>query len=347
MLIDSLPERDAALSALVAYRRPRLSEGPNPFALDHLLVAVLVDERDGDVRHTKVSEEGEQMVAQAPLAVCLRCRAELGLPRRPPARRKHVERLIGVADRLRARRPPDPDVDLGEHPIKHSLGLAVRPPIGVRAERQDLAPTVRPDTEAAGDLPVPTLVHPDLSARPLLHNACLTLGAGSPPSSRPRGDRDIGKPTLRVTGDSVASSARQRSAPESPHTDLVPLKVPHVVRHQQYPPAPPLLGTGAAHGPTTPLHELRSGSRFRADLIFWLDGAGVAGSDRGRASNWLRGIRHQRPDDRDQTRGRRFEKSAFADVVGGVGAAERSEAHPGRRLYRRTTSMTVTVPDDL
>jgi hypothetical protein len=114
-LVDRfVAERDAALSALVAYRHPRLSEGPNPFALDDLLVAVLVDERDGDVRHTEVGEEGQQMVAQAPLVVCLRCRAELGLPRRPPARRKHVERLVSVADRLRARRPPDPDLDLGE-----------------------------------------------------------------------------------------------------------------------------------------------------------------------------------------------------------------------------------------
>ena len=32
----------------------------------------------------------------------------------------------------------------------------------------------------------------------------------------------------------------------------VPLNVPHVVRHQQYPPTPPLLGIGAAHGNHNP-----------------------------------------------------------------------------------------------
>src|ERR1019366_6111127 len=90
------------------------------------------------------------------------------------ARGEFVKGLAGVADRLRAWRPPDADLDLGEHPIEHPLGLAVGPPVGVRAERQDLAPPVRPDTEAVGDLAVPTLVHPDLSARPLLHGAFLS-----------------------------------------------------------------------------------------------------------------------------------------------------------------------------
>jgi hypothetical protein len=98
--------------------------------------------------------------------------------------------MVSVANRLRARRPPDPDLDLGEHPIEHPLGLAVRPPVGVRAERQDLAPAVRPDTEAVGDLAVPTLVHPDLSARPLLHNACLTQGMFAAGGS-PRGGHEI------------------------------------------------------------------------------------------------------------------------------------------------------------
>jgi hypothetical protein len=62
-----------------------------------------------------------------------------------------------------ARRLPDADQDLGEHLLEHALGLALRPAVGVRAQGDDLTPTVGADTEAVGGKPVLPLVRPNLT----------------------------------------------------------------------------------------------------------------------------------------------------------------------------------------
>jgi hypothetical protein len=62
-----------------------------------------------------------------------------------------------------ARRPPDADLNLGEDLIELALGLAIRPTINVRPERDDLASTVGADAEAISDHAVLPVMRPNLA----------------------------------------------------------------------------------------------------------------------------------------------------------------------------------------
>ena len=94
-LVDRLvAEGDTPLSALVADGPRGIGGGLDALALDHLLAAVLIEERDRDRGDLEGVEERQQVLAQRPLVVRLRRGPQLRLAGELPRRREPVERRV-------------------------------------------------------------------------------------------------------------------------------------------------------------------------------------------------------------------------------------------------------------
>lgn len=94
-LVDRLvAEGDTPLSALVADGARGIGGGLDALALDHLLAAVLIEERDRDRGDLEGVEERQQVLAQRPLVVRLRRGPQLRLAGELPRRREPVERRV-------------------------------------------------------------------------------------------------------------------------------------------------------------------------------------------------------------------------------------------------------------